>query len=111
MSIEGAKTRREITAGGKTYSYYGIAAAVELGLAGVTRKTLGLDGSEVLDINGIASGLSPRAIVKLKIRGKDGKEASLDLLVRLDTRREVEYYRNGGQLHYVLRDRLTKEAA
>jgi len=78
--------------------------------AGVTRKTLGLDGSEVLDISGIASGLAPRATVKLKILRKDGNATTLDLLVRLDTRREVEYYRHGGQLHYVVRDRLEKAA-
>jgi aconitate hydratase len=78
--------------------------------AGVTRKTLGLDGSEVLDITGIATGLSPRADVKLTIQRKDGKEVPLDLLVRLDTKRELEYYRHGGQLHYVVRDRLEKAA-
>ena len=42
--------------------------------------------------------------------GKDGKHTTLDLLVRLDTRREVEYYRHGGQLHFVVRDRLEKVA-
>ena len=78
--------------------------------AGVTRKTLGLDGSEVLDIAGIATGLSPRASLKLKIRRKDGKEETLDLLVRLDTKRELEYFRHGGQLHFVVRDRLEKTA-
>jgi aconitate hydratase len=77
--------------------------------AGVTRKSLGLDGSEVLDITGIATGLAPRSSVSLTIK-KNRKTETVDLLVRLDTRREVEYYRNGGQLHFVLRDRLEKAA-
>jgi aconitate hydratase len=77
---------------------------------GVTRKTLRLDGSEVLDVTGIASGLSPRANLKLEIRRKDGKEETLDLLARIDTRREIEYYQHGGQLHYVVRSRLEKAA-
>jgi aconitate hydratase len=77
---------------------------------GVTRKTLKLDGSEVLDIIGIATGLSPRAGLKLKIRRTDGKEETLDLLARLDTKRELAYYRHGGQLHYVVRNRLENAA-
>jgi len=78
--------------------------------AGVDRKTLGLDGSETMDITGIAEGLSPKASVQLKIRRKNGKTDSVSLLVRLDTKREVEYYRHGGQLHYVVRNRLEKAA-
>jgi aconitate hydratase len=79
-------------------------------LAGVTRRTLGLDGSEVMDVTGIATGLAPRATVKLKISRTNGNPETIDLLVRLDTKREVEYYRHGGQLHYVVRDRLEKAA-
>jgi len=71
---------------------------------------LRLDGSEILDITGIAAGLSPHADLQLKIRRKSGKEETLGLLVRLDTKREVDYFRHGGQLHYVLRDRLEKTA-
>ena len=78
--------------------------------AGVTRRTLGLDGSEVMDVTGIATGLAPRATVTLKISRKHGNPETIDLLVRLDTRREVEYYRHGGQLHYVVRDRLAQAA-
>ena len=77
--------------------------------AGVNRKTLGLDGSELLHITGIEGGLAPRASVKLEILSK-GKTQTMDLLVRLDTQREVEYYRNDGQLHYVVRHRLEKAA-
>ena len=76
---------------------------------GVTRKTLQLDGSEVFNVAGIA-GIAPRSDLDCTILRKDGRKDSLKLLARLDTRREVEYYRHGGQLHYVLRDRLEKAA-
>ena len=76
--------------------------------AGVTRKTLKLDGTEVFDIAGIAAGLAPKAEVACTFTRSDGSQETLKLLARLDTQREVEYYRNGGQLHFVLRDRLNK---
>jgi aconitate hydratase len=78
--------------------------------AGVTRKTLGLDGSEVFDIEGIGPGILPRSELKCSITRKDGGRQSLRLLLRLDTRRDVAYYLHGGQLHYVVRDRLEKAA-
>ena len=78
---------------------------------GVTRRTLALDGSESFDIAGISSGPAPRGEVDCTITRADGRRESLKLLARLDTRREVEYYRQGGQLHFVLRDRLNKAAA
>ncbi|MGH8765349.1 MAG: hypothetical protein ACRET8_06495 [Burkholderiales bacterium] len=78
--------------------------------AGVNRKTLALDGSETMDLTGIAGGLSARASVQLRIQRTNGKSETLPLLARLDTNREVEYYRNGGQLHYVVRNRLEKAA-
>ena len=52
----------------------------------------------------------PRCEVECTITRADGRKETLKLLVRLDTRREVEYYRHGGQLHYVVRDRLEKAA-
>ena len=73
---------------------------------GVTRKTLGLDGSETFDITGIAGGLVPRGEVNCRILHSNSKSKTLKLLVRLDTHREVEYHRHGGQLHHVLRSRL-----
>jgi len=79
--------------------------------AGVTRQTLGLDGSETIDITGIAGEISPRRKVKCRITRANGESAALELLARLDTKREVEYFRHGGLLHYVLRSRLSREAA
>jgi aconitate hydratase len=76
---------------------------------GVTRRTLELDGSEVFDIRGLAGELAPRMDADCTIRRADGGSATIKLRVRLDTRTEIEYYRHGGMLHYVLRRRLREE--
>ena len=77
---------------------------------GVTRKTLGLDGSETFDITGLENGIAPRMDVACRITRADGTSEDITLTCRLDTAVEVEYYRNGGMLHYVLRQSL-KDAA
>jgi aconitate hydratase len=74
--------------------------------AGVTRKTLGLRGDEVIDISGAPA---PRGDLDCTITRADGSSERLKLLSRLDTRRDVEYFRHGGLLHYVLRHRLSNE--
>ena len=74
--------------------------------AGVDRKTLGLDGSEVVDITGFAQGIEPGMAVECTIHRADGSRASVDLVCRIDTVDEVEYFRSGGILHYVLRNIL-----
>jgi len=76
--------------------------------AGVTRKSLALKGDEVFDIT---RAMAPRSEVECTITRADGKKQRLRLLARLDTKREVDYFRHGGLLHYVVRDRLTREAA
>ncbi len=73
---------------------------------GVDRRTLGLDGSEVFDLLGLAAGLRPGMTVRCRIRRADGRVEEIDLRARLDTEEEVEYYRHGGILHYVLRQLL-----
>ncbi|AQS89582.1 aconitate hydratase AcnA [Neoasaia chiangmaiensis] len=69
---------------------------------GVTRKTLGLDGSERITLSGLAD-ISPRMNVVMTIERADGTTATADLLCRIDTIDEVAYYRHGGILPYVLR--------
>ena len=75
---------------------------------GVGRRTLGLDGSETFDLVGLEDGLRPRATLRLTIRRADGSVQEVELLCRLDTEDEVEYYRHGGILHYVLRQLLQR---
>ena len=69
----------------------------------MSRQTLKLDGSEVLDITGVAGGIKPKMDVSCKITRKDGKSETISLVCRIDTLDEVEYYRHGGILQYVLR--------
>ncbi|HYM29784.1 MAG TPA: aconitate hydratase AcnA [Candidatus Cybelea sp.] len=77
---------------------------------GVTRKSLRLDGSETLDITGLGHGIKPRMEVPLTITRADGSKQSVMLRCRIDTVDEVEYYRHGGILQFVLRN-LMKSAA
>jgi len=71
---------------------------------GVTRASLKLDGSETYDITGIADGITPRMDVACTINRADGSSESITLMCRIDTEDEVEYYRHGGILQYVLRN-------
>jgi aconitate hydratase len=73
-------------------------------LPGQDRKTLGLDGTETFDLTGIAGELKPRMAVHLGIRRANGKVDKATLLCRIDTADEVDYYRHGGILSYVLRN-------
>ncbi len=69
---------------------------------GMDRHSLKLDGGEVLDIEGLA-GLRPRMDLTLVIHRADGSKERVAVMCRVDTADEVEYYRHGGILHYVLR--------
>ena len=71
---------------------------------GQDRKSLKLDGTEVFDITGVADGITPAMDVACKITRADGSSEDITLLCRIDTEDEVDYYRNGGILHYVLRN-------
>ncbi|WP_420345716.1 aconitate hydratase AcnA [Pelagibius sp.] len=71
---------------------------------GVTRKSLNLTGQETFDVSGVAAGITPRMDLELTIHRPDGSSETVPLLCRIDTADEVEYYKNGGILHYVLRN-------
>jgi aconitate hydratase len=68
------------------------------------RESLRLTGTETFDITGIADGIEPQQDVDVKITYADGSSKEIKVLCRIDTANEVEYYKNGGILHYVLRN-------
>ncbi|WP_419735490.1 aconitate hydratase AcnA [Pseudomonas sp. COR18] len=72
--------------------------------AGQNRKTLQLTGKETLSIEGLGGApLQPRMNLRLVIKGEDGRSREIEVLCRIDTLNEVEYFKSGGILHYVLR--------
>jgi aconitate hydratase A / 2-methylisocitrate dehydratase len=77
---------------------------------GMTRKSLGLTGEEIFDIGGFADGIKPGMDVAVTLKRPDGKVETFGVTCRIDTLDEVEYFRHGGILPYVLR-RLRKQAA
>ncbi len=73
---------------------------------GVTRKSLALDGSETFDIVGIETEIRPGMTLPLAIRRADGRVETVEVKCRIDTLDEVDYYRHGGILPYVLRNMM-----
>ena len=74
-------------------------------------ETLGLDGSEVFDITGLQGvEIQPRQDVTLRIRKQNGEEKEIPLTLRIDTPIEIEYYRHGGILPFVLRQLIAQSS-
>jgi aconitate hydratase len=73
---------------------------------GMTRKTLKITGNEKIDITDIAAQLKPRMKLKAMLRREDGSSQQIELLSRIDTYNEVDYYKNGGILQHVIRGML-----
>jgi aconitate hydratase A / 2-methylisocitrate dehydratase len=68
--------------------------------------SLAIDGTEEFDITGLEAGIKPQMDVTLVIRRKDGTSKQVPVLLRIDTPIEVDYYKNGGILPFVLRQLL-----
>ncbi len=77
-------------------------------LEGTNAQTLGLDGSEIFSITGLSNDIQPGQQVTLEIQSKDQKQRSVPVKLRIDTPIEVDYYRHGGILPFVLRQLLAK---
>ncbi|MGA1628470.1 MAG: aconitate hydratase, partial [Aquiluna sp.] len=71
--------------------------------AGESAQTLGLDGTESFDLN-IPANLAPQQDLELLVTRKNGEQFRVTLLCRIDTPIEVDYFRHGGILPYVLRE-------
>jgi len=79
-------------------------------LPGQNAESLGLSGEETLDITGLAGGLQPGQHLQVHAAHPDGRTQDFEVILRIDTPIEVEYYRNGGILHTVLRRMLAEGA-
>ncbi len=73
---------------------------------GFDRKKLNIKGTELFTIIDIEKGINPGANIKCEIKYADGSSKTIKLLSRIDTENEIEYYKNGGILQYVLRNML-----
>jgi aconitate hydratase len=76
-------------------------------LPGESIESLGLDGSETFDITGLGDGTAER--VRVRATKEDGSVIDFQATVRLDTPKEIEYYKHGGILHYVLRQLASQD--
>jgi aconitate hydratase len=75
---------------------------------GTIAQSLGLDGSEIFSIIGLSETIKPGQTVTLEIEGKNRHKRSLPVKVRIDTPIEIDYYRHGGILPFVLRQLLLR---
>ena len=73
---------------------------------GQNRKKLNLDGSELISIKGIKEGLKPGDDVMVEFKYKNGDTKRIKMLCRIDTNNELEYFKHGGILQYVLRNMI-----
>ena len=73
---------------------------------GQNRKKLNLDGSELISIKGIKEGLKPGDKVSVEFKYKNGDTKKIEMLCRIDTNNELEYFKHGGILQYVLRNMI-----
>lgn len=69
-----------------------------------TRQSLNLTGREVLSIYGLSDNIQPHQILDVEVVREDGSQEQFKVLCRIDTLNEVEYFKAGGILHYVLRN-------
>ena len=71
---------------------------------GINRLNLKLIGSELISVLNIEKGIAPTDKVEVEIKSASGDVKKIQTLCRIDTNNELEYYKNGGILQYVLRN-------
>ena len=75
---------------------------------GDSADSLGLTGRETFDVTGIAGGITPGQDVQIHAAREDGSSVDFNVTCRIDNQVEVDYHRNGGVLHTVLRRMLSE---
>jgi aconitate hydratase len=78
-------------------------------LEGTSCQSLGLDGSEKFSITGLSESIKPGQEVTLKIESKNREQEAVPVKLRIDTPIEIDYYRHGGILPFVLRQLLLRQ--
>ena len=76
---------------------------------GQSATSLGLDGTETYDLLGVANSVTPSSTIEITATSKSGNVTKFNVLARIDTEIENEYYRHGGLLPYVLRQMMTED--
>ena len=76
---------------------------------GTNAQSLGLDGSEVFAVTGLSDTLEPGQMVTLEITRNGGKRETVPAKLRIDTAIEIDYYRHGGILPFVLRELMARK--
>ena len=72
----------------------------------INRKNLGLIGSELISVTNLEKGISPSEQIEVEIKYSSGDIKKINTLCRIDTKNELEYYKNGGILQFVLRNMI-----
>ncbi len=76
---------------------------------GMTRQSLGLKGNEEISVAGIAQNMKPKQLMAVNIKYADGSAKNIELLSRIDTLDELEYFKHGGVMLFVLRNILNQK--
>ena len=75
---------------------------------GTNAQSLGLNGSEVYSVTGLSESIQPGQNVTLEIKRANGESQNVPVKLRIDTPIEIDYYRHGGILQFVLRELLAR---
>lgn len=86
----------------------GMGVAPLVFMNGQSAESLGLDGTEIFSIRGLAADLKPHKILDVKAVHSSGAVVDFQVVARFDSAIEIEYYKNEGILQYVLRDYLNR---
>ncbi len=77
-------------------------------MEGTSAQSLGLDGSEIYSLTGLSESIQPGQTLSLEIKKADSKTQTVPVKLRIDTPIEVDYYRHGGILQFVLRELMAR---